>query len=101
MNRFLLLLGTSTLTAALFIISKSQKQAPAAGGFGSSLARWGRRERLSAAGTMLKGGLEHGLGEMTSNSLVSGKGLLDEATAVAKHAAGKLAEAIVEPHGSH
>lgn len=96
MNSFLLLVGGSTLTLALYIMATSEARSTEPQGLGDSLRRWGRRERLSATGTKLKGSVEHGLGQASGSSLVSGKGLLDEATGALKETAGKLAEAVGE-----
>lgn len=97
MKRFLILFGASTLTAALYLISRPSQQHEPETGVMTRLARWGRRERFSATGGKLKGGLEYGLGKLTGSSAISGKGIFDAATAVVKDTAGKLAESIAAP----
>lgn len=98
MNKFLLIVGATTLALAAYVVMNDQFQhaAPVGGlaGAAHNLSTWGAKQRLFGGGGQLKGKVEKGLGDLAGDPAVQGKGLLDEATGALKNAAGKAAQAI-------
>lgn len=97
MNKFLLILGATALSLAVYLITNDQFQQAAPGGVAGAahkLSTWGAKQRLLGGGGQLKGKMEKGLGDLAGDPAAQGKGLLDEATGAVKNAGGKAAQAI-------
>ncbi|MGC1968600.1 MAG: CsbD family protein [Candidatus Acidiferrales bacterium] len=54
------------------------------------------RQRVTGAGSRLAGKLKEGVGRMTGDDSLAGDGIVDQASGVAKNAAGNVAQALGE-----
>lgn len=94
MNKLLLVLGGAALGIAAYVIyTNAQMEAPA-DGLGAKADLWGTENRIKGTGGILGGKLEQGLGQLTDDPAVKGKGVLDETVGRVKDAAGQAAHAV-------
>ena len=107
MSKFMWILGATCLGVAGYVLLSDV----AAGGrtagvrygsdgtnemdeLGASVGGWGTKSRVKGTGGVLGGKLEQGLGELTDDKAVKGKGVLDETVGQVKDAAGQAAHAV-------
>lgn len=60
----------------------------------SNLNNWGAKQRVSGTGGNLVGKAKEGLGRVTGDDELAGKGLVDQAVGAVKDTAGKVAGAV-------
>ena len=91
MGKFLWILGAASLGVAAYVIFSSEG---GDSGFGTQAGTWGTKQRVKGTGGVLGGKLEQGLGDLTGDPAVQGKGVLDQAVGTVKDTAGKAAHAV-------
>ena len=98
MNKFLLLLGGTSLGLAVYVLMNGQtgRAVPADGvdETANNIGAWGTKQRAFGTGGELKGKLEQGAGSLTGSTDLSDKGTFDEAKGAVKDAAGQAAHAV-------
>jgi uncharacterized protein YjbJ (UPF0337 family) len=65
-----------------------------AGEAGRKAFRWGTKQRASGVGGQLSGRLKEGIGRITGDDNLAGEGIADQATGLAKDAAGSVAQTV-------
>jgi uncharacterized protein YjbJ (UPF0337 family) len=106
MNKFMWILGAACLGVAAYVLLNGQQGAgmttgDAADELGARAGNWGTKNRVKGTGGVLGGKLEQGLGSLTDDKAVKGKGALDEAVGHVKDAAGKAANAVSDAVADH
>lgn len=94
MNKFLLVLGGAALGIAGYVVYNNSLSASTADGLSGKTDLWGAKNRVKGTGGILGGKLEQGLGQLTNDPAVEGKGVLDETVGRVKDAAGQAAHAV-------
>lgn len=96
MNKFLWLLGGTTLALAVFAILNGPDTVPADGveRAAGSLAGWGTKQRASGTGGKLLGKVEEVAGKVLGDRDTSDQGAFDQATGAVRDAAGQTAQAL-------
>lgn len=94
MNKLLLILGGAALGIAAYVIYNDSLSASTADGLSGKADLWGSKNRVKGTGGILGGKLEQGLGRLTGDPAIEGKGVLDETVGRVKDAAGQAAHAV-------
>ena len=98
MNKFLWLIGGTTLAIAAYVVMNQQLgiTTPANGvdDAGNQAGIWGTKQRGFGLSGQLKGKIEQGAGQLTGNSDLQNQGAFDEAKGAVKNAAGQVAQAV-------
>ena len=97
MGKFLWILGAVSLGVAAYVILNDRSASYASDGVDDLSTRadvWGAKQRVTGTGGALGGKLEQGLGKLTGDPAVQGKGALDETVGKVKDAAGQAVHAV-------
>ncbi|MGI4827117.1 MAG: CsbD family protein [Janthinobacterium lividum] len=93
------IIAIATAGIATYVVSKNSNVQYAGTGAGANAAAdqaeaWGTKQRVKGTGGSLFGQAKQGLGKVTGDRQMQGKGMLDEAVGNIKDAAGKAANAV-------
>ncbi len=102
MGKLLWILGAASLGVAAYVILSDQEAFAGASNGQDLDARtgiWGTKQRVKGTGGILGGKIEKGLGDLTDDPAVKGKGVLDQVVGQVKDTAGQAAHAVSDAIG--